>query len=180
MHSGSWHNRYPGDSRIVLDLISLYDTALEPSLVPVRAGLERCDHRVLRISSEDISQFMRKLTEVVTRQDPVGSGIDWKTLIRGSTRVDAASSQFHLIRLARTASASEAGPGPAPYYAYAVRHFRNKCIAVGIPDVQALCHNTYFGDDKPKILDDVFGAAAAESRRGHNERDLPRHYENVG
>ncbi|KAG0694806.1 hypothetical protein DFH29DRAFT_1006016 [Suillus ampliporus] len=84
MHSGSWHNRYPGDSRIVLDLtglISLYDTTLAPSLVPVRAGLERCDHRVLGISSEDISRFMRKLTEVVSRQDPVGSGIDWKTLI---------------------------------------------------------------------------------------------------
>ncbi|KAG0694808.1 hypothetical protein DFH29DRAFT_1006017 [Suillus ampliporus] len=84
MHAGSWHNRYPGDSRIVLDLtglISLYDTALAPSLVPVRAGLERYNHRVLGISSEDISQFMRKLTEVVSRQDPVGSGIDWKTLI---------------------------------------------------------------------------------------------------
>ncbi|KAG1742245.1 uncharacterized protein EDB91DRAFT_303028 [Suillus paluster] len=84
MHAGSWHNRYPGDSRIVLDLtglISLYDTALAPSLVPVRAGLERCDHRVLGISSNDISRLMRKLTEVVSRPDPVGSGIDWKTLI---------------------------------------------------------------------------------------------------
>ncbi|KAG0696715.1 hypothetical protein DFH29DRAFT_185228 [Suillus ampliporus] len=84
MHAGSWRNRYPGDSRIVLDLtglISLYDTALAPSLVPVRAGLERCDHRVLGLSSEDISRLMRKLTEVVSRPDPVGSGIDWKTLI---------------------------------------------------------------------------------------------------
>ncbi|KAG1870642.1 hypothetical protein DFJ58DRAFT_20379 [Suillus subalutaceus] len=82
MHSGSWHNRYPGDSRIVLDLpglISLYDIALAPSLVPVRAGLERLDHRVLGISSEDISQVKRKLTEVISRSDP-GSGIDWKTL----------------------------------------------------------------------------------------------------
>ncbi|OJA20115.1 hypothetical protein AZE42_04105 [Rhizopogon vesiculosus] len=44
MHAGSWHNRYPGDSRIVLDLtglISMYDTTLAPSLVAVRAGLER-------------------------------------------------------------------------------------------------------------------------------------------
>ncbi|KAG1893596.1 uncharacterized protein F5891DRAFT_1258675 [Suillus fuscotomentosus] len=34
MHSGSWHNRYPGDSRIVLDLtglVSLYDITLAPS-----------------------------------------------------------------------------------------------------------------------------------------------------
>ncbi|KAG2028290.1 hypothetical protein BDR03DRAFT_1020009 [Suillus americanus] len=53
MHSGSWHNR------IVLDLtglVSLYDIALVPSLIPVRAGLERWDHRVLGISSNDISQ----------------------------------------------------------------------------------------------------------------------------
>ncbi|KAG1779212.1 hypothetical protein EV702DRAFT_1091072, partial [Suillus placidus] len=82
MHSGSWHNRYPGDSRIVLDLtglISLYDVALAPSLVPVRAGLERCDHRVLGISSEDILRVKRRLAEVIGRPDP-GSGIDWKTL----------------------------------------------------------------------------------------------------
>jgi hypothetical protein len=82
MHSGSWHNRYPGDSRIVLDLtslVSLYDIALAPSLVPVRAGLERWDHRVLGISSEDISHVKRKLIEVISRPDP-GSGIDWKTL----------------------------------------------------------------------------------------------------
>ncbi|KAG2093514.1 uncharacterized protein F5147DRAFT_840458 [Suillus discolor] len=82
MHSGSWHNRYPGDSRIVLDLaglVSLYDIALAPSLVPVRAGLERWDHRVLGISSEDISQVKRKLAEVISRPDP-SSGIDWKTL----------------------------------------------------------------------------------------------------
>ncbi|KAG2037637.1 hypothetical protein BDR03DRAFT_1010487 [Suillus americanus] len=84
LHSGLWHNRYPGDSRIVLDLtglISLYDTALAPSLVSVRAGLERCDHRILGISSDDISRVVRKLIEVITRPHPVGSGIDWKTLI---------------------------------------------------------------------------------------------------
>ncbi|KAG1870644.1 hypothetical protein DFJ58DRAFT_652847 [Suillus subalutaceus] len=84
MHSGSWHNRYPGDSRIVLDLtglVSLYDIALAPSLVPVRAGLERWDHRVFGISSNDISKVMRKLTEVISRPHTVNSGIDWKTLI---------------------------------------------------------------------------------------------------
>ncbi|KAG1750211.1 hypothetical protein EDB19DRAFT_97419 [Suillus lakei] len=83
LHSGSWHNRYPGDSRIVLDLtslISFYDTALAPSLIPVRVGLERCDHRVLGISPDDISRVMRKLTEVITRPHPVDSGIDWKIL----------------------------------------------------------------------------------------------------
>ncbi|KAG2093517.1 uncharacterized protein F5147DRAFT_421444 [Suillus discolor] len=84
MHSGSWHNRYPGDSRIVLDLtglVSLYDVSLAPSLVPVREGLERWDHRVLGISSNDISKVMRKLTEVISRPHPTNSGLDWKTLI---------------------------------------------------------------------------------------------------
>ncbi|KAG2030444.1 hypothetical protein BDR03DRAFT_974581 [Suillus americanus] len=84
MHSGSWHDRYPGDSRIVLDLtglVSLYDTALAPSLISVRTGLERCGHRVLGISPDDISRVMRNLIKVVTRPHPVGSGIDWKTLI---------------------------------------------------------------------------------------------------
>ncbi|KAG1740389.1 hypothetical protein EDD22DRAFT_323655 [Suillus occidentalis] len=84
MHSGSWYNRYPGDSRIVLDLtglISLYDTALAPSLISVRAGLERLEHRVLGISSDDISRVMRRVTEIVSRADPAGSGTDWKTLI---------------------------------------------------------------------------------------------------
>ncbi|KAG2347916.1 hypothetical protein BDR05DRAFT_957550 [Suillus weaverae] len=85
LHSGSWHNRYPGDSRIVLDLtglISLYDTALAPSLISVRAGLERIDHRVLGISPQDSSQVMRRVTEIASRPDPAGSGTDWKTLIR--------------------------------------------------------------------------------------------------
>ncbi|KAG2145287.1 uncharacterized protein EDB93DRAFT_512040 [Suillus bovinus] len=82
MYSGSWHNNYPGESRIVLDLaglVSLYDIALAPSLVPVRAKLERWDYRVLGISPEDISQVKRKLTEVVNRPDP-GSGVDWMVL----------------------------------------------------------------------------------------------------
>jgi hypothetical protein len=82
MHSGSWHNRYPGESRIVLDLaglVSLYDVALAPSLVPVREGLERLDHRVLGISSEDISRVKKELIQVIGRSDP-GSGVDWKTL----------------------------------------------------------------------------------------------------
>ncbi|KAG2064919.1 hypothetical protein BDR04DRAFT_1177184 [Suillus decipiens] len=82
MHSGSWHRHYPGESRIVLDLtglVSLYDIELAPSLIPVRAGLERRDHRVFGISSEDLSQVKRKLTEVISRPDP-GSGIDWKAL----------------------------------------------------------------------------------------------------
>ncbi|KAG1821195.1 uncharacterized protein BJ212DRAFT_1338202 [Suillus subaureus] len=96
---GLWHNRYPGDSRIVLDLtglISLYDTALAPSLISARAGFGRLDHRVFGISSDDISRVMRKLIKVVTRPHPVGSGIDWKTLLH--VIVDRYADRLELTR----------------------------------------------------------------------------------
>ncbi|KAG1887215.1 hypothetical protein F4604DRAFT_1951087 [Suillus subluteus] len=108
LHSGLWHNRYPGDSRIVLDLtglISLYDTALAPSLISVRAGLERPDHRVLGISSDDISQVMRKLLEVITRPQPAGSGIDWKTLIH--VIVDRYADRLELTQYLLNVSSSD-------------------------------------------------------------------------
>jgi len=56
---------YPGDSRIVLDLtgrISLYGTALVPSLILVRTGLEWCAHLWLRLSSE----VMVRLAKIVS------------------------------------------------------------------------------------------------------------------
>ncbi|KAJ7027118.1 hypothetical protein C8F04DRAFT_1399656 [Mycena alexandri] len=57
VHAGSWHNRYPGDTRIVLDLtrlISFYDTSLAPSLIPSRASQQRWDHRLYGISAADL------------------------------------------------------------------------------------------------------------------------------
>ncbi|KAJ7856705.1 hypothetical protein B0H14DRAFT_2752483 [Mycena olivaceomarginata] len=71
IQSGSWHNRYPGDRRIKLDLtrlISFYDTSLVPSLVSKRFGLERWDHRLLGISSEDIAAVLGKLTDAGQRR----------------------------------------------------------------------------------------------------------------
>jgi hypothetical protein len=47
MHPASWRESYPGETQIILDfsgLVSFYDTALVPSLVPCRVGLERWDH----------------------------------------------------------------------------------------------------------------------------------------
>ncbi|KAH7922886.1 hypothetical protein BV22DRAFT_1037011 [Leucogyrophana mollusca] len=85
IHAGSWHNRYPGESRISLDLshlVSFYDVDLVPSLVPVRAGLERWDHRVSGISDTDIRRVTARLAEVLRRPQPDASGVDWSTLIR--------------------------------------------------------------------------------------------------
>lgn len=85
MHSASWRENYPGETRIILDfsgLISFYDTALVPSLVPRRVGLERWDHRVGGISSEDIERVQDRLAEALARQSLTTSGIDWKTVLR--------------------------------------------------------------------------------------------------
>ncbi|KAJ7669644.1 hypothetical protein B0H17DRAFT_1162226 [Mycena rosella] len=87
VRAGSWHNRYPGETRIVLDLsrlISFYDTDLVPSLIPYRASLERWDHRVHNISAPDLRALTTRLRAVLSdpaASDP-GSGIDWKTLYR--------------------------------------------------------------------------------------------------
>ncbi|KAG1733926.1 uncharacterized protein EDB91DRAFT_1299648, partial [Suillus paluster] len=85
MHAGSWRNRYPGDTRINLDLagiVSLYDTTLAPSLVASRAGQERCDHRVQGISSADIEVVRRSVSRTLEQHHSDLSGIDWKTLFR--------------------------------------------------------------------------------------------------
>ncbi|KAJ7451347.1 hypothetical protein FB451DRAFT_1342758 [Mycena latifolia] len=84
IRAGSWHNRYPGETRVALDLtrlVSFYDTALVPSLVTYRAGLERWDHRLEGISASDLAAVTTRLRAVLTA-DPTdaGSGVDWATL----------------------------------------------------------------------------------------------------
>lgn len=83
--AGHWHNRYPGDTRIHLDLtriISFYDIDRFPSLVDTRYGVERWFHRLENISESDASLAMKMLeaTSDPTKLALPGSGIDWKTL----------------------------------------------------------------------------------------------------
>jgi hypothetical protein len=85
IHSASWRERYPGETRIVLDysgLVSFYDTALVPSLVPRRVGLERWDHRVAGISPDDIERVKDRLAQALEQQPAPAGGIDWKTVLR--------------------------------------------------------------------------------------------------
>ncbi|KAJ7620744.1 hypothetical protein DFH06DRAFT_1341434 [Mycena polygramma] len=86
IYAGSWHNRYPGETRVVLDvarLVSFYDTALVPSLVPLRQKQERWDHRLDGISLTDLAAVNNRLREVLTPGlDHARSGIDWQTLLR--------------------------------------------------------------------------------------------------
>ncbi|KAF7365831.1 hypothetical protein MVEN_00457200 [Mycena venus] len=81
--SGSWHNRYPGETRIHLDLtrlISFYDTSLAPSLIAQREGKERWDHRLLGISAADMAAVNSRLRAMLVSDIDIGSGVDWKTL----------------------------------------------------------------------------------------------------
>jgi len=98
MHAGSWHNRYPGDTRINLDLagiVSLYDTTLAPSLVSLRAGQERCDHRLQGISHMDIEAVRSSVSRAAERSQSDRSGVDWKTLFR--VIVDRYSDRLDLL-----------------------------------------------------------------------------------
>ncbi|KAG1890918.1 hypothetical protein F4604DRAFT_1876148 [Suillus subluteus] len=99
MHSASRRERYPGETRIILDfsgLVSFYDTALVPSLVPRRVGLERWDHRMEGISSEDIERVQDRLAQALTRPTVTTSGIDWKTVLR--VVVDRYSSRLEMMQ----------------------------------------------------------------------------------
>ncbi|KAG1883325.1 hypothetical protein F4604DRAFT_284490 [Suillus subluteus] len=99
MHSASWHGNYPGETRIVLDysgLVSFYDTALVPSLVPRRVGLERWDHRVGGISSGDIERVHDRLAQALVRPPVTTSGIDWKTVLR--VVVDRYASRLEMMQ----------------------------------------------------------------------------------
>ncbi|KAG1827391.1 uncharacterized protein BJ212DRAFT_49839 [Suillus subaureus] len=99
MHSASWREMYPGETRIMLDfsgLVSFYDTALVPSLVPQRVGLERWDHRVEGISSEDIERVQDRLAQALVRPPATTSGIDWKTVLR--VVVDRYASRLEMMQ----------------------------------------------------------------------------------
>ncbi|KAJ7485239.1 hypothetical protein B0H11DRAFT_2173093 [Mycena galericulata] len=83
IHSGGWHDRYPGETRIQLDLahlISLYDVALVPSLISHRVGQDRRAHRVFGIDQRDIEAVIARVRTIP--HFPSKSGIDWHTLFQ--------------------------------------------------------------------------------------------------
>ncbi|KAJ7513170.1 hypothetical protein B0H11DRAFT_1948856 [Mycena galericulata] len=83
VRSSSQHDRYPGEPRVVLDLarlVSFYDTALVPSLVPHHAATVRWDHRLQNISAADVTAVTARLRAALA--EGPGSGVDWRTLYR--------------------------------------------------------------------------------------------------
>ncbi|KAJ7479702.1 hypothetical protein FB451DRAFT_1338595 [Mycena latifolia] len=113
VRAGSWHNRYPGETRVALDLarlVSFYDTALAPSLIAYRAGLERWDHRVQNISTADLAAVRARLRAVLAADidSSERSGVDWATLYR--VVVDRYADRLELLQhLLNTTTASNAG-----------------------------------------------------------------------
>ncbi|TFK69283.1 hypothetical protein BDN72DRAFT_959657 [Pluteus cervinus] len=94
IQAGSWHNFYPGETRLRLDLtrlISFYDTDMFPILVQARSGVDRLQHRPSGISEKGVQLLHERLDEVLRDfgnpqgvhlvQGPAsGSGVDWRTL----------------------------------------------------------------------------------------------------
>ncbi|KAJ7106988.1 hypothetical protein C8R44DRAFT_637636 [Mycena epipterygia] len=112
VRAGSWHNRYPGETRIALDLsrlVSFYDTALTPSLIPHRAGKERWDHRVKDISATDLQAVTTRLrTMLASDTTDSGSGVDWQTVFR--VVVDRYADRLELLDyLLNTTTAANVG-----------------------------------------------------------------------
>ncbi|KAF9460356.1 hypothetical protein BDZ94DRAFT_1311611 [Collybia nuda] len=89
IESGAWHNQYPGEARIRLDLtrlVSFYDSSLVPSLVPRRYGKHRLTHRIKGMSSSDRTSVINRLREVLGNTTEPSSGVDWSTLLRVITQ----------------------------------------------------------------------------------------------
>ncbi|KAG5220164.1 PLP-dependent transferase [Salix suchowensis] len=114
--AGSWHNFYPGETRIVLDLsrlVSFYDTSLSPSLVRKRRGQERWQHRLEGMAESDIQYIMQRLTNILggSAPSPSANRIDWATLIK--VVVTRFSDRLDLVRrvLNTTDSQIEVGLG---------------------------------------------------------------------
>ncbi|CAK5273585.1 unnamed protein product [Mycena citricolor] len=105
LRAGMWHNRYPGDIRIQLDLsraVSFYDIDLVPSLVAHRlASQDRFEHRLINISAADLHAVNLRLRSVLAEPPaPSASGVDWKALFhvpvaRYSDRLELVS---HLLQ----------------------------------------------------------------------------------
>ena len=99
LNAGSWHNYFPGETRVQLDLaglVSFYDTQLAPSLVDIRAGQERWYHRVLNVSREDLLAVKSRLEDILTRPESPSSGIDWRALVH--VIADRYAGRLELVR----------------------------------------------------------------------------------
>ncbi|CAK5278241.1 unnamed protein product, partial [Mycena citricolor] len=119
MHSSVWHDHFPGETRVRLDLsqvISMYDTQLVPSLISRRASNKRDRHRLLGVSPEDVAAILERVGTISFSHLHSGSGVDWQSLLqtirdrysirleelRSLLRSHEAESAFSLVRVLLT------------------------------------------------------------------------------
>ncbi|KAJ7074538.1 hypothetical protein C8F01DRAFT_1242771 [Mycena amicta] len=85
IHSSEWHDHFPGELRIHLDLthaVSMYDVDLAPSLVGRRfVANDRREHRVLGIDQADIDRVRDRVSQI-PMTSASKSGIDWMALFK--------------------------------------------------------------------------------------------------
>ncbi|KAH9839790.1 uncharacterized protein C8Q71DRAFT_855099 [Rhodofomes roseus] len=82
--AGTWHNRFPGETRVRVDpssLISLFDPALT-SLAEARRSMTRDQYRPANISKADMARWRADIADVMARDLTVKSAIDWQSLAR--------------------------------------------------------------------------------------------------
>ncbi|KAF9007434.1 hypothetical protein BDQ17DRAFT_1422810 [Cyathus striatus] len=137
MEVGTWHNYYPGDTRIRLDLsraISFYDTDSFPSLVPLRHGKERWYHRVDGISTKDVQTLRNRLDEILTEdQWEHATSVDWRAQFHVITNRYA--ERLEILRYMALYSCSRQ---------YSVDILPNDIKSfMGCPGVQAMHNNTH-------------------------------------
>ncbi|KAJ7476591.1 hypothetical protein FB451DRAFT_1243603 [Mycena latifolia] len=134
IRSGSWHNRYPGETRVALDLtrlVSFYDTALVPSLVAQRAGLERWDHRLEGISAPDLAAVTARLRAVLSvDSSDAGSGVDWGTLYR--VVVDRYADRLELLEYLLNTTTTANGAARAQTIQMQLRVMLTPCILYSV------------------------------------------------
>ncbi|KAF9558825.1 hypothetical protein CPC08DRAFT_638474 [Agrocybe pediades] len=86
IESGSWHNHFPGDTRIKLDysrLISFYDTKMFPSLVASRFDQSRLNHNLAALSTADAQSFASQLAKVLRTDSEFRQvSVDWQSLFK--------------------------------------------------------------------------------------------------
>lgn len=83
MVAASWYNYIPGLPFVVPDyskFLTLFDTTLAPSLIPLRRGATRRGHRLLGITREEAGKTMDRL-EAVLLDEQSGSGVRWDSLL---------------------------------------------------------------------------------------------------
>ena len=83
-HAGGWHDHAPGETRVRLDysgLVTFYDPSLS-SLVESRYGKDRLYFRLEGISVLDSERVRAELQAVLTREQDIGSGLDWGSITR--------------------------------------------------------------------------------------------------